>query len=137
EDVAFAQDGDGLVVGVLGHQLVDQRDGGGGRGVLFVGGERSGDGEGVLLPAGQADVDGDVLAVADQGDVGDEQPDQALALAHRGRRVVPERGQVGGQGADPLLLLLVEGGGVVAAGSFVVVLGVAHFTQFVVPVCFQ
>jgi hypothetical protein len=35
-----------------------------------------------------------------------------------------------------LLLLVVEGGGGVLAGSFVVVLGVVEFTQFVVPVGF-
>src|ERR1035437_1083019 len=75
-----------------GQQLIDQSHGRGGGGVLLPGGAGSGDGEGVLLSAGQPDVGGDVLAAADQGGGGDEQPAEAFALPHRCRGVVPEGG---------------------------------------------
>ena len=45
---------------------------------------------------------------SDQGDVGDQQADQAFALADRGGGVFPERGEVGGERADPGLLFVGE-----------------------------
>ena len=51
--------------------------------------------EGAGLAAGQADVRGDGVAGAGDGDVGEQQPGDALAFSHRGGGVVPDRGQVG------------------------------------------
>ena len=53
-----------------------------------------------------------------------------------GGRVVPECGQVGGQGADAGALLLVERGGG-GLGGGVVVLGVGQLAQAGVPVGFE
>ena len=47
----LVEDLDGLVVGVLVEQLVDQRDRAGGGGVRLPGAQRPGDGERVLLAA--------------------------------------------------------------------------------------
>ena len=48
-----------------------------------------------MLAAGQADVRGDGVAGAGDGDVGEQQPGDALAFARRGGGVVPDAGQVG------------------------------------------
>ena len=61
-------------------------------------------GEGAGLAAGQADVRGDGVAGAGDGDVGEQQPGDALAFAHRGGGVVPDAGQVGDELGDPVLL---------------------------------
>jgi hypothetical protein len=45
--------------------------------------------QGVVLAAGQADGGGDGVVAVGEGDVGDQQADQAFALPHRGGRVVP------------------------------------------------
>jgi hypothetical protein len=42
----------------------------------------------------QAEVGGDVLVPPGSGDVGDQQPDEPLALPHCGDRVLPERDRV-------------------------------------------
>ena len=47
---------------------------------------------------------GDGVAGAGGGDVGEQQPGDALAFAHRGGGVVPDAGQVGDELADPGLL---------------------------------
>ena len=80
---------------VVVQQLVDLSDSGG-LGLPDLPG-RLGDwqGEGAGLAAGQADVRGDGVAGAGHGDVGEQQPGDALALAHRGGGVVPDAGQVG------------------------------------------
>jgi len=91
----------------------------------------------VLLSAGEPDVRGDLLVAADQGDVGDEQADQSLALAHRGGRVVPERGEVGGQRADLLCLFVGEQPVAGLGGALVLVFGVGEFAQLSVPVGFE
>ena len=80
---------------------------------------------------------GDLLACSDQGDVGDEQADQSLALAHRGGWVLPERGEVCGERADPLCLLVGERPVIGLGGSLVLVFGVGELAQFVVPVGFE
>ena len=60
-EALVVEDLDGLVVGVIVEQLVDQRDRAGWGGVRLPGAQRPGDGERVLLSAGEADVRGDVL----------------------------------------------------------------------------
>ena len=79
----------------------------------------------------------DLLACLVQRDVGDEQADQPLAFAHRGRRVSPERGEVCGERADLGLLLVGERPGAGVGGALVLVLGVGEFSQLVVPVGFE
>ena len=49
-----------------------------------------------------------VLLGSDQGDVGDQQPHQTLALAVRGTRVGLHGREVPGQGGDPGSLGIVE-----------------------------
>jgi hypothetical protein len=122
---------------VLGEQFVDHGQGAGGSAVLFPRRARPGHGQLVLLTTGQADVGTDVLAGFEQRDVGDEQPDQPFAFPHRGGRVVPERGQVAGQGADAVDLAGAERGVAADAGLVVVVLGVGELAEPVVPVGFQ
>jgi hypothetical protein len=60
-----------------------------------------------------------VSRVRDDGDVGEQQPGDALALAGRGGGVVPDRGQVGDQLLDPGFLGVGELPGVVLAGVVV------------------
>src|ERR1700746_1643406 len=60
------------------------------------GGTASGGG-GAGLAGGEPDVRGDGVAGAGDGDVGEQQPGDALAFAGRGGGVVPDRGQ-GGDG---------------------------------------
>ena len=80
-----------------------------------------------MLAAGEADLAADgAVAVAGQGDVGDQQAEQALAFPHGGGRVVPQGGEVCGQGQDAGLLVLIERG-VGVAGPGVVVAGVGEF----------
>jgi hypothetical protein len=74
------------------------------------------------LPAAEADVQVDLVGLG-EGDVVDEQPCDAFALSLWGGRVRPERGEVGGQGADAGLVLVGEGGLGGGAGPLVVVLG--------------
>ena len=90
------------------------------------------------LAAGQADVRGDGVAGPGDGDVGEQQPGDALALAGRGGGVVPDAGQVGDQLADPGLLGVGElRRGVVLAGFVVGGLGVVECAQGGVPVGFE
>src|SRR5208283_1582243 len=99
--------------------------------------ERPRQGEDAVLAAGEADLAADgAVAVAGEGDVGDEQVEQALAFPHGGGRVVPQGGEVCGQGQDAGLLVLIERG-VGVAGSGVVVAGVGELAQPGVPVGFQ
>ena len=90
-----------------------------------------------VWPAGQADVRGDGVAGPGDGDVGEQQPGDALAFAGRGGGVVPDRGQVGDQLADPGLLGVGELPGVVLAGLLAGVLGLAEGAQGGVPVGFE
>ena len=73
---------------------------------------------------------------AGQGDVGDQQAEQALAFPHGGSGVVPQGWEVFGQGQDAGLLLLIERG-VGVAGAGVVIAGLGEFAQPGVPVGFQ
>src|SRR5208282_1017368 len=91
-------------------------------------------GEGAVLAAGEADVRGDGIAGAGDGDVGEQQPGDALALAHRGGGVVPDAGQVGDQLGDPVFLSRRERAGVLLAGFVVGGLSVAQGAQGGVPV---
>ena len=95
------------------------------------------EGEGAVLAAGQADVRGDGVAGAGDGDVGEQQPGDALAFAHRGGGVVPDAGQVGDELADPGLLGAGELPGVLLAGVVVGFLGVGQGAQGGVPVGFE
>ena len=66
-----------------------------------------------MLAGGQADVRGDGVAGPGDGDVGEQQPGDALAFPGRGGGVVPDAWQVGDQLPDPGLLGVGElpGGG--------------------------
>jgi hypothetical protein len=83
----------------------------------------------VVLPAGEADGDGDVLAGLDEGDVGDQQPDQALAFADGCGWIVPQGREIGGQCAYAVTVRVVEGTLRVGFGGVVVVFGASEFAQ--------
>jgi hypothetical protein len=91
----------------------------------------------VVLPCGQADVRGDGVGGPGDGDVGEQQPGDALALAGGGGGVVPDGGQVGGQLADPDVLGVGELPGVVLAGLIGCVLGLGEGAQRGIPVGFE
>ena len=80
----------------------------------------------MVLAGGQADVRGDGVAGAGDGDVGEQQPGDALAFAGWGGGVVPDAGQVGDQLPDPGFLLFSELAGVLFAGFVVGGLGVVE-----------
>ena len=126
-----------LGVGVAVEELVDGGDGLGGGLAELGGGGRDGQGEGAVLAGGQPDVRGDGVAGPGDGDVGEQQPGDALALAGRGGGVVPDGGQVGGELADPGFLGVGELPGVVLAGLVAGVLGLAEGAQGGVPVGFE
>jgi hypothetical protein len=90
-----------------------------------------------VLSCGQADVRGDGVGGPGDGDVGEQEPGDALALAGGGGGVVPDRGQVGGQLADPGLLGVGELPGVVLAGLLGCVPGLGEGAQRGVPVGFE
>ncbi|MGZ6725609.1 MAG: hypothetical protein ACXVHK_32280 [Solirubrobacteraceae bacterium] len=69
---------------------------------------------------------GDLLARVDERDVGEEESDQALALAHRGCRVAPQRREVCRERPDPGLLLVGERSIAGLGGALVIVLGVGE-----------
>jgi hypothetical protein len=94
-------------------------------------------GEGAVLAAGQADVRGDGVAGPGHGDVGEQQPGDALAFAGRGGGVVPDAGQVGGELGDPVLLGIGQLSGVLFAGLVVGGLGVVERAQGGVPAGFE
>ena len=91
--------------------------------MLLGGGVGPVDGQGVVLAAAEANVGGDGLGVAGQGDVGDQEPDEAFAFTHRGGGVVPDGGEVPGQGADTPALLVVQDVAGVGGCSLIGVLG--------------
>ena len=91
----------------------------------------------MVLAAGQADVRGDQVAGPGGGDVGEQQPGDALAFPLRGGGVVPDGGQVGDQLVDPLFLGGGELAGVLLAGLVVGVLGVVQRAEGGVPVGFE
>jgi hypothetical protein len=97
---ACGQRGGGLAVGVGGQQVVDGGGGLGGERAFLPGVQRYRQGEGVGLAAAEAGAGGDRLLAPEQGDVGDEQAQQAFAFPLRGGRVVPQGADVGGEGAD-------------------------------------
>src|SRR6266702_1681316 len=134
---AAAEDGGDLGAGVVVRQLVDLGDGAGLGLPDFPG--RLGDwqGEGAVLAAGQAGVRGDGVAGAGDGDVGEQQPGDALALAHRGGGVVPDAGQVSDELADPVLPGGCEGAVVLLAGLVAGGLGVVEGAQRGVPAGFE
>src|SRR5260370_5525609 len=116
---ADVEDAGDLGVGVVIEELVDGGDGGGGGFAELGGGGRDGQGEGVVLACGQADVRGDGVAGPGDGDVGEQQPGDALAFALRGGGVVPDGGQVGDELADAGLAGVGELPVVLAAGPCV------------------
>src|SRR6266568_9521073 len=127
--------GGGLGGGVVIQEPVEQ-----GEGLRFglaelPGGRRDGDVEAGDLAAAESDVQVDAVGLG-HGDVVDEQPGHALALALRGGRVGPQGGEVGGQRADAGLVGLGERGGG-RGGVVVVVLGGLQGAQRLVPVGFQ
>src|SRR6266581_3395418 len=98
--------------------------------------KRDGQAQDVVAAAGEADGGGDGARAAGEGHVFDQQAGQALAFAHRGCRVRPQGGQVGGERADLVALRGVgDGGGL--GGSAVVFAGVGQGAQRGVPVGFQ
>ena len=134
---AFVEQRGGLVVGVLVEQLVGEFHGVIGGGVQLPGGQRAGQRHGVVLPAGEADGDGDVLAGLDEGDVGDQQPNQALAFAHGSGWIVPQGREIGGQCAYAAAVRVVEGTLGAGLGGVVVVFGGSEFAQRGVVVGFE
>jgi hypothetical protein len=71
------------------------------------------------------------------GDVGEQQPGDALAFPHRGGGVVPDAGQVSDELADPVLLGGCEGAVVLLAGFVVGGMGVVEGAQRGVPAGFE
>src|ERR1019366_3263851 len=134
---AVVEDAGDLGVGVAVEELVDGGDGLGGRLAELGGGGRDGQGDGAGLAGGEADVRGDGVPGPGDGDVGEQQPGDALALAGRGGGVVPDRGQVGDQLLDPGFLGIGELRGAVLAGVVVGVLGLAQGPERGVPVGFE
>ena len=134
---AVVEDAGDLGVGVVIEELIDGGDDGGGGLAELRGVRRDGQGEGGVLACGQADVRGDGVAGPGDGDVGEQQPGDALAFAGGGGGVVPDRGQVGDQLADPGFLRVGELPGVVLAGLLAGVLGLAEGAQGGVPVGFE
>ena len=134
---AVVEDAGDLGVGVVVEELIDGGDGGGGGLAELRGVRRDGQGEGGVLAGGQADVRGDGVAGPGDGDVGEQQPGDALAFAGGGGGVVPDRGQVGDQLADPGFLGVGELPGVVLAGLLAGVLGLAEGAQGGVPAGFE
>ena len=134
---AVVEDAGDLGMGVAVESLIDGGDGLGGCGAHLGGGGRDRHGEGVVLAGGQADVRGDGVAGSGDGDVGEQQPGDALAFPGGGGGVVPDRGQVGGQLADPCFLGGGELSGVVLAGLVAGVLGLAEGAQGGVPAGFE
>ena len=118
-------------------QPVDLGDGGGGGLPEFPGRFGHWQGEGAGLAAGQAGVRGDGVAGPGDGDVGEQQPGDALAFSHRGGGVVPDAGQVGDQLGDPVLLGRGESSGVLLAGLVVGGLRVVERAEGGVPVGFE
>ena len=134
---AALEDGGDLGGGVVVQQLVDLSDSGGLGLPDLPGWLGDWQGEGACLAAGQADVRGDGVAGAGDGDVGEQQPGDALALAGRGGGVVPDAGQVGDELADPGFLGVGELPVVLAAGLVVGGLGVVERAEGGVPVGFE
>jgi hypothetical protein len=125
----------GLGVGVVVEEPVERGEG---VGVGLAGlparrGDR--DGEAGGLSAAESDVEVDLVGLV-EGDVVDDEPDHPFAFSLGGGGVGPQSREVGGQGADLGLLLVVEGG-VGLHGPVVGVLGVAELAQRVVPVGFE
>ena len=133
DKAAAGQDGGGLGVGVVVEQLVDGRYHLGWGLAELPGCQRDRQAQAVVLAAAQADVGGDLVGPG-QGDVADQQPDEAFAFPLWGGRVVPQCWEVGGQLGDPLAL----GGGELAGpglgGVLVGVGGVGQLAQRGVPV---
>jgi hypothetical protein len=94
---AALEDGGDFGAGAVVKEPVDLVDGGGFGLPDLPGWLGEWQGEGAVLAAGQADVGGDGVAGPGHGDVGEQQPGDALALAGRGSGVVPDAGQVGDQ----------------------------------------
>jgi hypothetical protein len=90
-----------------------------------------------VLACGQADVRGDGVRGSGDGDVGEQQPGDALAFTGGGGGVVPDRGQVGDQLADTGFLGVGELPGVALAGLLGCVLGLGEGAQGGVPVGFE
>jgi hypothetical protein len=136
----------GFSVGVGVQELIDAGEGAPGRLPGLVGGGVLGDGEGGGGAAAVADVEVDAAAVAlsaaagagaggGDGDVLDDVANEALPFALGGVGVVPDAGDVVGEGVDAVFLFGGEGGGVLGAVEFV--LGVVVGADGVVPVGFE
>jgi hypothetical protein len=123
---AGVEDGGDLGVGVLVRQLVDPFDDVGCGLAQFPGGFGDWQGDGAVLPALPSHVAGDRFRVPGDGDVVEEQAGDALAFPLRGGRVVPDRGEVGGQRADAGFPGLGEVGGGGVLGCVVGVPGVVE-----------
>lgn len=126
----------GLGVGVGVQELVEQGEGLGVGLAGLPGRWRDRDRQAGALPAAEADVQVDLVGLG-EGDVVDEQPGDAFAFPLGGGRVRPQRGEVGGEGADAGPVLVGEGGLGGGVGPLVVVLGGLEGSQGVVPVGFQ
>ena len=115
---------------------VDFGDDGGAHLAQLGGAERQRQEQAMGGAAPEADV-GDDLVGPQQGDVLDQEPDHALAFALGDGRVTPQPRKISGQGQDLLSLAGLQGAPVGVPSAFVVVLGVAQRTQFLVPFGFE
>jgi len=133
----LVEDAGDLACGVPVEQFVDGGEDLGGGSPLVPDEQGRRDGEGAVLAAGQADMRGDGVADPGDGDVGEQQPGDALAFPLGGGGVVPDGGQVGSELADAGLLRVGELAGVLAAGLVAGLLRVAERSQGGVPVGFE
>ena len=118
-DAALVEDVGDLATDVVVEQVVDGGDDFGGCFALFANGFGGGQGEGCVGAAGESDVRGDGVAVAVDGDVGEQQPGDAFAFPRGGGGVVPDCGQVGDELVDAGVLGGGELSGVLFAGFVV------------------
>ena len=86
--------------------------------------------------AAEADAHHDLFPPG-KGNVLDQQPHHALALAVRGLGIVPQPRNVGRQGEDPLSLLSAELPMILLSASLEFFLRVLQATQLLVPLRFQ
>ena len=132
----LVQQGGDLRVGVAVEQVVDLRDDALGGPVPLPWGKFGSQPQRPRGPAAQAHAKSD-LGASREGDVVDQQPRHALALAVRGRQIIPQAREVGGQGQDALAPGVVELSGVLGTPLLEFPAGVVQSAQSGVPLGLQ
>ncbi len=133
---ALVQQGGDLRVGVAVQQAVDPGYDALGGPVPLPGGKFGGQPQLAGRPAARTHAKSDLRAARD-GDVLDQQPRHAFALAIRGRRIVPQAREVGGQGQDASAPGVVEPSRVLGAPLLEFPAGVVQSAQPGVPLGLQ